>query len=89
MLKVDVNSPDLHRLNKLVTSLSPTEDSHPVYTPHLTIAYLKPGRGKKYAGDAALNGTKLSFTGVLFSGKRGHHEVLPLTSASAGPFRVR
>lgn len=81
VLKVDVVSPDLHRLNALVTRLLPTEDSHPKYIAHCTICYLKPGRGKKYAGDAALNGQKVNFDSILFTGKRGHREVLPLTGA--------
>lgn len=48
VLKVDVDSSDLHRINaKLCDSLEHT-DTFPRYCPHITIAYLRPGLGKKY-----------------------------------------
>lgn len=89
VLKVDVDSPDLHRLNKLISRLVPTFDTHPKYIPHLTIGYLRPGRGTKYAGDKSLDGQKLTFNSIVFSGKRGHREPMPLGPATAGPYRVR
>lgn len=79
VLKVDIVSPDLRRLNNLIARLLPTDDTHPIYSPHATIAYLKPGRGKKYAGNTALSGQMQRFDSIVFSGKRGHREVLPLT----------
>lgn len=79
VLKVDIVSPDLRRLNKLISRLLPTNDTHPIYMPHATLAYLKPGRGKKYSGNGALSGQKQEFDSIVFSGKRGHREVLPLT----------
>lgn len=89
VLKVDVKSEDLHRLYKLIGRLVPTHTTFPVYRPHVTLAYLKPGRGKKYVGEDALKGQKLTFNSVIFSGKKGHRETLPLGSASPGPYRVR
>ena len=88
VLKVDVDSQDLHRLNKLISSLVPTHDTHPTYIPHATIAYLKPGRGKKYSGGAELVGQKMTFSSVVFSGKKGKKETLPLVTA-APVYRVR
>lgn len=89
VLKVDVDSPDLQRLNKLISRLVPTFDTHPKYIPHLTIGYLRPGRGGKYAGDKSLDGQKLTFESIVFSGKRGHRETLPLGHAMSGLYRVR
>lgn len=89
VLKVDVDSPDLHKLNKLISRLVPTFDTHPKYIPHLTIGYLRRGRGAKYAGDKSLDGQKLTFDSIVFSGKRGHRETLALGPASPGPYRVR
>ena len=80
VLKVDVDSPDLHRLYKLLGRIVPVHTTHPVYHPHATIAYLKPGRGKRYAGDRALEGQKIRFDSILFSGRKGYREILPLTS---------
>lgn len=89
VLKVDVESDDLRRLNKLISRLVPTFDTHPKYIPHMTVGYLRPGRGAKYAGDKSLDGQKLTFNSIVFSGKRGHRETLPLGAASPGPYRVR
>ena len=88
VLKVEVKSPDLHRLNALLGRLSPNHTTHPTYIPHATLAYLKPGRGKKYIGDALLDGQQLTFTSLTFSGKNGHRESLPLTGAKV-KYRVR
>lgn len=89
VLKVDIVSPDLHQLYALIGRIVPTHTTFPDYRPHATICYLRPGRGKKYAGNATLAGQKITATSIVFSGKRGHRETLPLTSGSTGPFRVR
>ena len=47
VLKFDVKSKDLHRLNKMFKELPHTTE-YPNYHPHMTIAYLKNGAGKKY-----------------------------------------
>lgn len=47
VLKFDVNGPSLHETNAELSKL-PHTTSYPDYHPHLTIAYLKPGYGKKY-----------------------------------------
>lgn len=47
VLKFDVKSKDLQKLNKLFKEL-PHTSKYPDYHPHLTITYLKAGKGKKY-----------------------------------------
>lgn len=47
VLKFDVNGDNLHECNEELKKL-PYENSYPDYHPHLTIAYLKKGKGKKY-----------------------------------------
>ena len=47
VLKFDVESPDLHKLNKKFSELSHTTD-YPNYHPHATICYLKKGESKKH-----------------------------------------
>lgn len=44
-----VSSPDLTRMNKAIADAIPNTDTHPVYRPHITLGYVKRGRGKKYA----------------------------------------
>lgn len=47
VLKFDIDSDSLSELNERMTSLPHTTD-YPEYHPHMTVAYLKSGMGKKY-----------------------------------------
>jgi hypothetical protein len=47
VLKLDVDCDVLHKVNKELSKLPHTTE-YPNYKPHVTIAYLKPGLGKKY-----------------------------------------
>jgi N12 class adenine-specific DNA methylase/2'-5' RNA ligase len=85
VLKADVESPDLHRLNKKIADAVPHTDTHPDYVPHATIAYLKPGAGKQYAGDAALEGHRVTIDHVTFSDRNGQAVDIPLTGARKKP----
>ncbi len=43
VVKIDVESPELHQLNKLITNAVPNETTYPDYHPHITIAYVEKG----------------------------------------------
>ncbi len=76
VVKVDVESDDLHRLNaKLRNSLEVT-DTFPTYKPHVTVAYVKRGLGQQYAGLKGLDGVKASADTVVFSNV--DHEKTPI-----------
>lgn len=47
VLKYDVEGDNLHETNEILKQFPYTTD-YPDYHPHMTIAYLKPGMGKKY-----------------------------------------
>lgn len=79
VLKVDIDSPDLHRLNAKIAAALEHTDTHPDYKPHATIAYLKPGLGKKYEGDDSLEGQEVLLESLTFSGKDKTKVVIPLT----------
>jgi hypothetical protein len=49
VLKLDVDCSVLHEVNRELSKLPHTTE-YPVYKPHVTIAYLKPGLGDKYLG---------------------------------------
>lgn len=49
VLKFDVESDDLHELNRVLRENFEYENDYPDFHPHVTIAYLKPGAGEKYA----------------------------------------
>ena len=80
VLKIDVDSPDLHRLNKKIADALPHTDTHPEYKPHVTIAYLKPGQGKLYNGKivVGVTGKTITLDSVAFSGKDGQQVDIPL-----------
>ena len=95
VLKLDVDSPDLHRLNGKLSTLEHT-DTHPGYKPHITVAYLKHGAIDKYlfqgaeGADATVNltGQKIDIPSIAFSSKNGEQTEIPLggkTPATATP----
>jgi hypothetical protein len=77
-VKVDVDSPDLHRLNKLVADALPHTDTYPEYKPHATVAYVKPGLGEKYSGDSSLEGKQITLDRVVFSARAGKQTEIQL-----------
>ncbi len=85
VVKVDIESPDLHRLNKKVAESQPVTDTHPTYQPHATIAYVKKGLGKKYVGDTFLEGKTATLDSVMFSGRDGEKVEIPLGSKTEPP----
>lgn len=74
----------LRRLNRNITSACEHIDTHPRYQPHVTIAYVKPGLGKKYAGNKSLEGVELSFDELTFSGTEGDKTLIPLSEEVDG-----
>lgn len=50
VVKVEVTSPDLEELNQFLSDNLEHTDTHPIYSPHITLAYVRPGMGRKYAG---------------------------------------
>jgi 2'-5' RNA ligase len=85
VLKLDIDSPDLRKLNALVGKAVPHPgETHPDYKPHLTIGYLKAGEGKKYAGKAVpgLSGKTITFDKVAFSPKEGEKAQIPLKAST-------
>ena len=50
VVKVSCAGSSLHRIHKALNQL-PHEDNYMIYKPHATIAYVKKGCGKKYAGN--------------------------------------
>lgn len=80
VVKLDVDSPDLHRLNEKVAGGMEHTDTHPDYTPHMTLAYVKPGEGDKYVGKSVpgLTGKEITFPTVTFSAKDRSKTHIPL-----------
>lgn len=83
VVKIDVDSPDMHRLNAKIAEALKTTDTHPTYTPHVTVAYVKEGKGQQYSGDETLKGRTITLDSIRFSTKDGKIFEIPLTGLNA------
>jgi len=66
---LEVNSPDLEALNAKLGKLPSTETHE--YKPHVTLAYVKPGTGQKYAGKIDFEGMTTRIGTVTFADRTG------------------
>lgn len=70
VLKFDIDSKDLHRLNKELCDKLEFTNNYKDYKPHITIAYLKVGTGEKYLKNSSdLVGKKFTSNKYIFSDK--------------------
>jgi 2'-5' RNA ligase len=82
VIKIDVISPELHRLNHLISNSMAATDTHPEYHPHVTLAYVKKGAGAAFDGLDPFEGRKIVLDSVLFSGKDNRKTVFKLVEGS-------
>jgi 2'-5' RNA ligase len=75
---IEVESESLHELNRLVAAVCPHRETHPQYIPHVTVAYVKPGTGRFYAGWDDLAGTIVTFDTLTFSPASGSRRPVQL-----------
>lgn len=78
VIKIDVISPDLHRLNKSLSKNFEVTDTHPVYYPHCTIAYVKKGAGESFDGNNTFEGEEIISDTILFSGRDNRSTIFKL-----------
>lgn len=69
VVKIDVEGDALRALNGRISTSLECTDTHPTYNPHVTIAYVKAGLGKKYVGATTVEGQTLSLHRLIFSSK--------------------
>jgi len=89
VMKFDIVSPYLHKINSLMREELEYTNSFPEYKPHCTIAYLRKGTKEKcpFAFDEfMLFGREVWVTELTFSSKSGQHETVPL-NGQVGRFR--
>jgi len=63
---IKIESPDLERLHNKIKDELRVEQTHAEYKPHCTIAYVKKGKSRKYAGNTIFEGAKMTFNEVIF-----------------------
>ena len=78
VIKIDVNSPDLQELNDKLGALPNTSDF--AYSPHITLAYVKPGLAYKYTGRDDVDGYEVVADEACFSDKSRKQTPIPLAS---------
>ena len=73
VLKFDVDSKDIHALNKQVCDSLEYTNKYPIYHPHITVAYLKPGTGKQYTKNSCpILGQEFTSSRFIFSDKNSN-----------------
>jgi 2'-5' RNA ligase len=70
VLVVEALSPDLETMHARLGAIANVGD-FPEYRPHMTIAYLAPGEGRRYVGDRAFEGIEFAASEVEFSPQEG------------------
>jgi 2'-5' RNA ligase len=79
VLKIDVDSPALRDLNKRIAAVVPCADTHPVYRPHVTLAYVGRGLGERYTGNRTFEGRRVVLDTLVLSNQQGEQVAIPLT----------
>lgn len=69
VVKIDIDSLDLMKLNKLISENMEITDTHKIYKPHLTLAYVLKGYGSPYNGRKDFLNKQIVSDTVCFSGK--------------------
>lgn len=78
VVKMDVKSDDLYRLNTLLKELPHTSTFD--YHPHVTLAYVKAGKGQQYVGmENELTGKQIVIDSVVFSSWNNTQDNIRLT----------
>ena len=76
ILKFDVKNNLLNSLNKQLTDNFEYTTNHPDYHPHITVAYLKKGTGKKYNNYKLADPIKLTSTKYVYSDKNSKQTII-------------
>lgn len=87
VLKLDVDSNDLHALNKVISDELEVTDGFPVYKPHVTIAYLNHRPDDPYYYERLysriFDGEEFELDELLFSTADDDDYMIPLTGAKS------
>lgn len=85
---IEATGDGLKALRQRVAALRHT-DNYPEYKPHVTVAYVKPGEGAKYAGRADVDGLEVTVNTLTFSDKDGNKTYLHMAGYGHGGQVVR
>lgn len=82
VVKIDIQSPDLHRLNNLINNNFEITNTHDKYIPHLTLAYVLKPFGEKFNGRDDFLNREIICDSVVFSGKDNRRTLFKLNNVS-------
>jgi 2'-5' RNA ligase len=77
VVKVGVESEELHRLHNLFSKLE-NKDGNPEYVPHMTVAYVKKGMGDDYVGRDDFDGMEFVADSFDFKDQSGNGKQIVL-----------
>ena len=75
---IEVISKDLEKLNRKLRNELPFTNKYDEYRPHVTIAYVKNGKGNDYKGVNEWEGKEFECDYIVFSSKNGTKEKIKL-----------
>jgi 2'-5' RNA ligase len=75
---ISVDSPDLVKMNEKMRSDIEYTNKYSEYRPHVTVAYVKKGKGWKHRGNDKWEGKEFSCDYIVFSSKNGSKERISL-----------
>lgn len=78
VVKIDIKSSDLHRLNKAIKTNFEVTKTYPEYEPHCTVAYVKKGAGDNLNGNSIFEGQEVISDTILFSGRDNRETIFKL-----------
>lgn len=78
VLKIGVESAKLRELNALVSKELKNTDKHPVYKPHVTLAYVKKGTCQNLIGSKEFEGTEITFDWLEYNSADDVHTKIEL-----------
>ena len=66
VVKIEIVSENLRRLHEDIKRRLDVKETHSVYNPHCTIAYVEKGEAAQFGGDSFIEGTEIEFKKVVF-----------------------
>ncbi len=78
VVKIEVDSPELIAVNKLIKQRTKVTDTQNSFSPHVTLGKVKKGTGAKYIGSGKLEGKTIKFDAITFSDKNRNKISIPL-----------
>jgi 2'-5' RNA ligase len=83
VVKIDIDSPDLRKLNQKLRDELPYTSKHPEYKPHATLAYVKASKGQAYVGKSGLEGQQVTSDQLVFQTPAKARTVITLKQSKA------